>query len=151
MTEREMSLIEREMSTPEGRRELAAAAGIADAADLLLECFEASGLTQERLAQLLGLTPGRVSQVLHGDGNVKVATLARFLSAMGRELQLGAQLPTDDSEEQPCYAPVSSSLKGEWSDVLNVRQTVNVSTVSRGPVDEGWAGHRRVELRANYR
>jgi len=112
------------MSTPEGRRELAAAAGIADAADLLLECFEAAGLTQERLAQLLGLTPGRVSQVLHGDGNVKVATLARFLSAMGWELQLRAQTPTHDSQMQHSPAPASSHWEGEWSDILNLRQTV---------------------------
>jgi len=147
MTTREMSIIEQEMNTPEGRRELAAARGIADAADLLLESFEASELTQDRLATLLGVTPGRVSQVLHGDGNVKVATLARFLAAMGYELRLTAATAQDEAPAQSEAARPAHG--GEWVDIAVGRFNGPVVGGSfPGPTEtDEWEDQRLVGLR----
>lgn len=66
-------------------------------ANLLNQAFAARpDLDQNALASLLGVTKGRVSQVLHGDGNVHVATAAKYLRALGYEVELSA-VPVDKS------------------------------------------------------
>jgi len=57
---------------------------------LLNLAVSTAGLTQQELAERLGVSAGRVSQVLNGDGNVRVSTLGRFLRAAGYDPQLDA-------------------------------------------------------------
>ena len=45
-------------------------------------------ISQQDLAKLLGVTAGRVSQVINGDGNLHVATLARYMRALGYDIRL---------------------------------------------------------------
>jgi transcriptional regulator with XRE-family HTH domain len=52
--------------------------------------MEQSGLRAKDIAERLGITEGRVSQVLNGDGNIRVATLGKFLSAMGFQPSVAA-------------------------------------------------------------
>ncbi|MFZ1382625.1 MAG: helix-turn-helix transcriptional regulator [Scrofimicrobium sp.] len=73
-----------------GPRERSAARATIRAVSLLQEALSASGRTQHELAKELGVSDGRVSQVLKGDGNIYVTTLARYLRAMGYELDLAA-------------------------------------------------------------
>lgn len=65
-----------------------------DAVSLMNRVRESSGLTQRELASRLGVGESRVSQILHGDGNVRVATLARVLRASGYRVRLDVQ-PAD--------------------------------------------------------
>jgi DNA-binding XRE family transcriptional regulator len=47
------------------------------------------GLTQREVAELMGVTPGRVSQIENGDLDVnEVATLARYAQALGARLRI---------------------------------------------------------------
>lgn len=94
--ERHLSAAALEASTPEGARELAAAEVMVRASTLMWKAFEQSGLTQRELAEALGVTEGRVSQILHGDGNVRLSTLARYLRATGYLTKLDA-VPADAS------------------------------------------------------
>jgi transcriptional regulator with XRE-family HTH domain len=75
---------------PSDALDLAAARLAVDVCALLGQAFEASGLRAKQLAERLGVSEGRVSQVLNGDGNIRVATLAKFLSAMGYRPVLAA-------------------------------------------------------------
>jgi len=50
---------------------------------LMNRLFEESGISQRELARRLGVGEARVSQLLHGGGNVRIATLARVLHALG--------------------------------------------------------------------
>lgn len=88
--EKRVSLVELEESTPEGAREMAAARAEVRISHLLLKALRMTGETQEALAEKLGVTPGRVSQVLNSQGNVRVSTAARYLRAMGYALQVDA-------------------------------------------------------------
>jgi DNA-binding phage protein len=90
MTDLEVSLYEERMSTPAGKASLAAAEAAAQVMNLLDVAKADSGMTQKQLGQTLGITEGRVSQVMSGDGNFHIATVARFLDAMGAKLTLGA-------------------------------------------------------------
>lgn len=47
------------------------------------------GLTQRQVADLMGVTPGRVSQIENGDLDVnEVATLGRYANALGAKLRI---------------------------------------------------------------
>lgn len=47
------------------------------------------GLTQREVADLMGVTPGRVSQIENGDLEVnEVATLSRYARALGARLRI---------------------------------------------------------------
>ncbi len=47
------------------------------------------GLTQRQVAELMGVTPGRVSQIENGDLDVnEVATLARYAQALGARMRI---------------------------------------------------------------
>ncbi|NBE81522.1 helix-turn-helix domain-containing protein [Micromonospora rubida] len=47
------------------------------------------GLTQRQVAELMGVTPGRVSQIENGDLDVnEVATLSRYAAALGARLRI---------------------------------------------------------------
>lgn len=68
-----------------------AAARLADLVAALMEAVEdACPARQKDIAEAMGVTPGRVSQLMAGDGNVRIATLARFLDGCGYELSLTA-------------------------------------------------------------
>lgn len=67
----------------------AAARAAVRAVGLMNEAFGRSDLGMRReLAELLGVSEGRISQLLNGDGNVRVSTLARLLKASGFDLEL---------------------------------------------------------------
>lgn len=91
MTDREKTMVEEFESEPGGAGSLAAATLAMRVADLLQRVKHLSGVTHRALANSLGITQGRVSQVLNGDGNVHVATLARFMHAMGYEIRITAE------------------------------------------------------------
>jgi DNA-binding XRE family transcriptional regulator len=47
------------------------------------------GLTQKEVAELMGVTPGRISQIENGDLDVnEVATLSRYAQALGARLRI---------------------------------------------------------------
>ena len=84
------SLIEEEEATDVGAQGLAAADLAGQVMRLLEQALAASGLEQKDLAEKLGVTQGRVSQVFHGDGNMKIAAVARYLRALGYETSISA-------------------------------------------------------------
>ncbi|MFI6760520.1 helix-turn-helix domain-containing protein [Micromonospora sp. NPDC050417] len=54
------------------------------------------GLTQRDVAEAMGVTPGRVSQIENGDLDVnEVATLARYAEALGAKLRIIFDYGTD--------------------------------------------------------
>ena len=67
---------------------------------LFEEALSHAGQSQKELAETLGVTPGRVSQLLHGDGNVRIASLARAMDALGYEVFLSAE-----SQSLPAIVP----------------------------------------------
>jgi DNA-binding XRE family transcriptional regulator len=47
------------------------------------------GLTQRDVAELMGVTPGRISQIENGDLDVnEVATLSRYAQALGARMRI---------------------------------------------------------------
>jgi transcriptional regulator with XRE-family HTH domain len=63
--------------------EMAAASLTNDAVALLQQATTSSMTPQRELAERLGVTESRVSQVLSGDGNIRLTTFARYLAGLG--------------------------------------------------------------------
>ena len=99
MTAREPTMVEQLRSTPQGRISASGAELAVRTVHLLGQAVHESGMTQAEIADALGVTAGRVSQVLNGDGNVRIATLARFLEATGYTAKITA-LPHEDGKPE---------------------------------------------------
>ena len=85
-----MTLIKEVEADPVAALDLAAARGTVEGSALLARVFTSTGITQKELARRAGVTSGRVSQVLSGDENLRLSTVARYLHAMGFRLRLSA-------------------------------------------------------------
>ena len=90
ITDRELTLVEQAEADPVLALEMAAAGGSIEGAALLVRVFAQTGLSQRELARRAGVTEGRVSQVLSGEENLRLATVARYLEVMGYTLNLSA-------------------------------------------------------------
>lgn len=83
-----MNLYEELASTPDGRRELASSRLRERALAMLDDALEHSGMSQAELARVMGTRRHAVTQMFHGDGNLKLETFAKYLAAMGYEVDL---------------------------------------------------------------
>lgn len=86
--EKRQSLVEMEERSPQGQREMAAARSELEAVTLLDKALQVSGVSQKELARRVGVSEGRVSQVLSNEARLQVATVARYLRALGYQLRL---------------------------------------------------------------
>lgn len=102
------SAIDRLEQDDYGSRELAASRLALEALVSLNRAVAASGLTQVQLADALGVGASRVSQVLNGDGNLLLATYARFLRATGYKVTLGLEAV---EEGRPALPPLKKSTR----------------------------------------
>lgn len=98
----------------------AAARAAVRAVSLINEKVDESGISNKELADRIDVTASRVSQVLNGDGNLRVSTLARFLRAAGFRLRIeadpvGPQAGDDLSDMR--YVVQHRVLKGDASGV----------------------------------
>ena len=78
---------------------LAEEEAIALAAITIAQLLEDCDVSQRELAQRLGITEGRVSQILAAESNPTMKTLARIGHVLGRRLELSFVQP--HSAEQP--------------------------------------------------
>lgn len=99
-SEKKPTLFERHTATKEGFLGTLAAKSAFKAIALINSAKRAASLSAKEIATDLGVTEGRVSQVLNGDGNLHIASIARYLGACGYELQLAA-VPLDPSTRPP--------------------------------------------------
>lgn len=83
-----MTLYERVASTEAGSLALAEARLRREALRCLVQAMAVSGVDRKQLAARLGERPGKVARVLHGDGDITMAVLARYLHAMGHEAEI---------------------------------------------------------------
>ena len=62
---------------------------------LLAEIRKDAGLTQEELAEILGITQPSLSK-LEGQDDMQISTLRRLIEALGGQLEIIAHLPRGD-------------------------------------------------------
>jgi transcriptional regulator with XRE-family HTH domain len=87
-TDDEPTLIEEFEASPAGAQEMAGARFAVEVLALLQRAMRESHIVQQQLSEALDVTPGAVSQVLHGDGNLRVGTIGRYCRALGYQAHL---------------------------------------------------------------
>lgn len=85
-----MSLYSNFSAQREGEDLLAAARLRYRILTVLHQALTESGITKAELARRLGVRRSAVGNVFRGDGNLRVNTIAEYLSAMDRELAIDA-------------------------------------------------------------
>jgi predicted XRE-type DNA-binding protein len=127
------TLTDEEQATAAGAQGLAAAELAGQVMRLLHQALDASELDQKSLAEKLGVTQGRVSQVLNGDGNMKIAAVARYLRALGYETRLTASPVTSglpalphESRRRAAREPQSAATESRYVARLQKRARVKV-------------------------
>lgn len=83
-----MSIYDRLAKIPKGARALSVSRLRYEVLKVLHSSLQRSGLTQADLAGRLGIRKSAVNNVLRGDGNVRVSTLAEYLHEAGFELEI---------------------------------------------------------------
>lgn len=122
------TLIEQVERNPAAARELAAARLATGIVWALNEAVRARGWQAKQLAAALGVGESAVSQVLNGDGNLRVATIGRYGRALGYQARLVLE-PTE-----PGLAPIS-----EPTPRRRRARGRSAAPVSRVPLPEaGW-------------
>ena len=130
MTDKSMpTLVEQEEATEAGAQGLAAADLAAQVMRILEQALDVSGLDQKTLAGKLGVTQGRVSQVLNGDGNLRIAAVARYLRALGYNTHLSAT-PVDPTKPTLPRAPRRGTAPGPQLAVVEKRYAARLRTRS---------------------
>jgi transcriptional regulator with XRE-family HTH domain len=85
-----MTIHDRLVKVPKGARALSVARLRYEVLKVLHAALHRSGLNQSELAGRLGVRKSAVNQVLRGDGNVRISTLAEYLHEAGFELEVRA-------------------------------------------------------------
>ncbi len=115
-----MSMYKEIMSTEEGRREVCAELAILSATELIVELMQKQGLKRKDLAERMGVSKSRVTQILNGDTNMKLSTLAYALAAMGEVLEVSSREIDANKKQCVWFNPGTgnewlSNKSGEWS------------------------------------
>ncbi|MCX5352004.1 helix-turn-helix domain-containing protein [Streptomyces mirabilis] len=136
------NLYERLAATEEGTRALAAARLRYEALATIQDGLQESGLTQTELARRLGIRKSAVNQVLHGDGNMRISTLAEYLHALGFEVtlekveageprrQIVANRPHSECDDEASREPVA------WTQTIAVTHSGASTDSDRDTSDE---------------
>jgi transcriptional regulator with XRE-family HTH domain len=103
----EVSLIDALEASPRAAQEMAAADLATWIRWALNRALSVSRKSQKDLAESLGVSESAVSQVLSGDGNVKISTLAKYARALGfnavmklRNAETGQEITTPHGEKR---------------------------------------------------
>lgn len=84
-------LVEEVTATPEGRRAFEEEVLIGEVTDTIAGLLESSSVSQRELARRLGVTEGRVSQILSGTGNLRLRSVAAVAWALGVRFSMRAR------------------------------------------------------------
>ncbi|MDW5614606.1 helix-turn-helix transcriptional regulator [Mycolicibacterium sp. D5.8-2] len=131
------SLYERYAATAAGASDLAAARISRQVSTLISQALAASPRGQRDVASILGVSEARVSQVVNGDGNLRVGAIAKYMRALGYELRLIAVAVEEGLPDLP-KAPTGRPRrrKPEASPPDGVGQFQYLYTFEAEPVEE---------------
>lgn len=73
----------------------------------LAEIRKAAGLTQVQMAENMGVSQKRISEIEHGRaGAIKISTLERYAAALGGRLKVEIECPSEDGTIRTLAVPL---------------------------------------------
>ena len=95
----------------EGRTSLAASRIARQTTASLAGLLAGQGMTRSDLANAMGVSPGRVSQIMSGDANLTVRTLAAVAEALDADVHITYCPRPQSADTEACASTDSSSIK----------------------------------------
>jgi Helix-turn-helix. len=134
----------------EDERALAQEELIVGATEVICELLEREGVSRQELAERLGKTKGFVSQVLNGERNMTLRTLADLAHVLGHRLRVAADLSaTSSGSASPqltaaeafgtlryCFGATQSARRRELTETIG--QHVVQRHKAAAEDDDGW-------------
>jgi transcriptional regulator with XRE-family HTH domain len=106
------TLIDELESSEAGAQEMAAARLAVEVTAAFTRAIRESGVSQKRLCESLDLSPGAVSQVVNGDGNLRVSTIGRYFRALGYQARLFLE-PVESERRVIASRATCAAIEGE--------------------------------------
>jgi len=119
------TLVEQFVDSPEGRRSFQQEAAIYEITELIEKRLSNLGISRSELAAKLGKTKGWVTQLLDGESNKTIRTVADVFAVLGRSLHF-RDVPLEiSSSSEPVlrlYSPqVTSGVLDDKSSTVEIR------------------------------
>ena len=80
------SYIDKIGSTPEGARSLRQEEFILEVTEQICKLMKHEGISRQKLAERMGKSKGRISQLLDGEANLTLRTLSDIFAALGHKV-----------------------------------------------------------------
>jgi transcriptional regulator with XRE-family HTH domain len=103
--------------------------------------MESKGIKQSDLARALGVSEGRVSQVLNNPGNLTLRKIAEYARALGKKVSV---VSYDDGDSKNCNGPIHSDVftlcwqrAGKPGDLFALPESPRVTTNVETPIGDG--------------
>ncbi len=82
--------LDRLLKTTEGRTALCVEQTIVNVTELICKHLDETGMPRTKLAKAMGVTPGRVTQLLDGHANLTLASIAKALAAFDQVMEVSS-------------------------------------------------------------
>jgi transcriptional regulator with XRE-family HTH domain len=130
------------MEDPEFRRLLSVEALVAEASEVIAKLMDEQNISKADLARRLNKSRAWVTQLLSGNANMTIRTLAELAYTLGAEVKLQAQPPSWKVSGKPLgagHAPVALGRKMEAPQAIHL--------LARQPLQssKGWWGQYNVK------
>lgn len=109
------SFLEQLLTSPDNVRRFQQERAILEVTELIEQAMQESGVGRSELAKLLGRSKAWVTQLLDGEGNKTIRTVADALAVLGRELRASAPPISLDGQ---CEQVSVGSYKPQWNPLL---------------------------------
>jgi transcriptional regulator with XRE-family HTH domain len=114
MTMTKRGALDKYVRTPDDELAFAEETAMAQAALAVAELLASTGMTQRMLAERIGVTEARISQILGADSNPTVRTMARIGRAMGRRAVVEFRAPPVSHERVEPWPRRLRSIPLQW-------------------------------------
>ena len=104
------SYIDKIRSTPEGAKAMRQEEFILEVTELICKLMKQQGISRKELAERMGKSKGRISQLLDGEANLTLRTLSDIFDALGHRVVVDFERPSNGKtiEVLPYRATVSN-------------------------------------------
>lgn len=106
------SYIDKIRSTPEGAKMLRQEKFILEVTELICKFMKQQGVSRTELAERMGKSKGRVSQLLDGEANLTLRTLSDIFDALGHKVVVDFERPSNGKTIE--VLPYRKTVPNAW-------------------------------------
>jgi len=106
------SYIDKIRGTPEGARSLRQEEFILEVTEQICKLMKQQGIPRKELAERMGKSKGRISQLLDGEANLTLRTLSDIFAALGHKVVVDFERPSNGKTIE--VLPYRETVRNPW-------------------------------------